>query len=223
MVDLERRYQELYDETVRLKSTGRVQETETLENEAAGLLEEARGRAEKDACDPETAATLLFLAEREWLIHGDNRDVQSKLERALAIQESCFGAQDPRTADAITKLAEFHFLSGRWGEAASRYREALAIYEGRRITGTPLYAQCRGGLAQALAALGRPQEADPHFAAAISVSEGREEHKRALYFLYVYRAEGLEILGRQAESEDLRRKAAGLLPRNNPGEQGFHV
>lgn len=222
-MNFEQRYQNLFDEATRLKSQGRVQDAEAREVDAAGLLEEARNRAEQNVRDPKSADTLLFLAEREWLIRGDDPAVQSKLEQARAIREECFGAEDPRTADAVTKLAEFHFLAGRWGEAESRYREALAIYESRHVSGTALDTQCRGGLAQALAALGRAAEADPHFAAAISASEGRDEHKRALYFLYTYRAEGLEKLGRHAEAEELRRKAAGLLPRNNPGEQGFHV
>ena len=115
-MNLERRYQELYEESMRLKSQGLDQDAEDREIEAATLLEEARKRVEQNANDPESAAALLFLAEREWLVRGDDPDVQSMLERAFTIHEDCFGAQDPRTADALTKLAEFHFLAGRWGE-----------------------------------------------------------------------------------------------------------
>jgi len=222
-MQMERRYRELYEEAQRLKSQGRDQDAAVLEVEAAALMEEARSRIQRGGESPESAEALLFLAEREWLVQGDTPEVQAKLESALAIRETCFGAEDERTAEALAKLADLHFLSGRWGEAEPLYRRALAAYEARKAFGTPLYSQCQGGLAQALSALGRTEDADPHFAAAITATEGGPESRRPLYFLYIYRAEGLEKLGRREAAEVLRQKALQLLPKTNPGEQGFHV
>ena len=63
----------------------------------------------------------------------------------------------------------------------------------------------------------------PIFARAIDKAPSDEQGKRSLYFLLLSRAEGLEKLDRQAEGAVLRKKAAALLPKANPGEIGFHV
>jgi tetratricopeptide (TPR) repeat protein len=222
-MDLQHRHEALYQEALGLKTAGRLQEAEAVEAKAAQLFSELKSRMEENPDSLEAADFLLFLAEREWPILGDHPDVQSKIERALAIRRNHFGPSDAAVADAIAKLAEFHFLAGRWGHAEPYYRRAIALYEKQGQTQNVSYARCEGGLAQTLASLGRTAEADPHFIQAIALAETQKEDKRIRYFLYIYRAEGLEKLGRGAEAAALRLQANALLPKNNPGEQGFRV
>ncbi len=118
------------------------------------------------------------------------------------------------TAQALAQLAEFHYLAGRFGEAESLYRRALSIQAVPRAY---------EGLAQTLAALGRAEEADHFFERAIEQSGTDEQGKRSLYFLLKTPADGLEKLHRTDEAQVHRQKAAALLPKNNPGELGYHA
>jgi tetratricopeptide (TPR) repeat protein len=222
-MDLQHQYEALYREALDLKTKGRLVDAEAVEAKAAELLSELRSRADQNPEDPETATFLLFLAERDWAILGDHPEVQTKIERAISIRENRSGNHDAAVAEALAKLSEFHFIAGRWGEAEPLYRRAIAIYQSLDQKQTLLYSKCEGGLAQCLVGLGRFKEADSHFREAIEVAEAQKEDKRALYFLYIYRAEGLEKLGDSAEAEALRAKAAALLHKNNPGALGFQV
>jgi tetratricopeptide (TPR) repeat protein len=222
-MDLHLELDAFYQEALRLKMKGNAAEAEAMETKAAQFLGQLKNYTEQHPDDDQTATYLLFLAEREWSIVGDDEKVQTLIQQALANRESRLGAMDPAVAEALTQLAEFHFLAGRFGEAEPLYRRANAIYERCETATSAAFAKCQGGLARTLAALGRLADADPFFASAIELSKGREESKRMLYFLYTYRAEGLEKQDRGGEAEALRRRAMDLLPRNNPGQLGFHV
>jgi tetratricopeptide (TPR) repeat protein len=221
LMDLHRQVEQLYQQALALKTKGRLPEADRVESEAASLLESLKQQVRENPDAPETAGTLLFLAEREWAIQGDNASVQAMIEQAIRIRESRLGPEDPTLAEALGALAEFHFLAGRWGEAEPLYRRAVVLCE--KGPTPQVYAKCCAGLAQTLAHLGQAPEADPFFARAIELYRDSEKDKRRLYFLYIYRAEGMEKAGRGPEAETLRTAAQNLLPRNNPGESGFHV
>ena len=222
-MDLRRRYEALYQEALALKTAGHAGEAEAIELQAAALFQDLERYAGEHPNDLQTADYLLFLAERQWAIEGEDPDVSAHIERALSIRERALGPTDPAVAEALAKRAELHFLAGRWGEAEPLYRRAITIYDQSAPAPPALLAQCQGGLAQCLSWLGRAGEADPHFIPAIAFHAGPEGDKRILYFLLIYRAQGLETLGRREEAQALRDQAEALLPKNNPGEQGFQV
>ena len=214
-MDFRRELETLYQRALEQKAQGHQAQAEDLEKKAAALLASLKIRAEQKPEDVSTADVLLYLAEREWAILGDHENVLAKINRALAIREKQYGPEHAQIAAAITQLAEFHFLAGRFGQAEPLYRRAVSIPS---PSGKALE-----GLAHTLAALGRPQEAEPFFGRAIEAAGQDADGKRALYFLLVQRAEGLDLLHRTSEAAALRLKAVKLLPQNNPGEQGFHV
>jgi len=209
-MDFQRELETLYAKAVELRTQGLAAESELLEAKAAGLLETLRARVRSHPDDPETAPVLLYLAEREWAVLGDQVSVQSMFEQAVSLSRTTYGA-----SLALAKLAEFHYLAGRFGEAEPLYRQA--------VEKDPSHAKALEGLAQTLAFLGRAAEADPYFVRAIERVKDDDVGKRSLYFLLISRAEGLEKLGRQPEASVLRQKALGLLHKNNPGEFGFQV
>ncbi len=213
-MDFQQELEALYEKAVELKTQGHLAESESLETKAAQILTTLKNRVEPSLNDPEAAAILLYLAERDWPILGDHGSVQAKLEQAVGLRKKELGMKHPLTAEALSKLAEFHYLAARYGEAEPLYRQAVAI--------SP-HPKALGGLAQTLAALDRPDEADPYFAQAIEQTGGDDEAKRGLYFLLMTRAEGLEKLKRNPEAAVLRQKAVALLPKSNPGEFGFQV
>jgi tetratricopeptide (TPR) repeat protein len=222
-MDFQTELETLCREALELRTKGRLVESEILEAKAAGLLQNLQSRVEQTPEDPSSSAILLYLAEREWALQGDSQGVLAKLERARALREKRFGPDHGLTAEALAKLAEFHYLAGRFAEAEPLYRQSIAIYE-RQVQGRlPVYAKALEGLAQTLAAFGRAEEADPFFARAIELTGDDEQGKRSLYFLLIYRAEGLAKLSRRQEAEGLRQKAGTLLPKNNPGELGYHM
>jgi tetratricopeptide (TPR) repeat protein len=220
-VDLQQKIEQLYQEALGLRTKGRLQEADRVEAETAKLLENLKEQVQQNPAAPETAGALLFLAEREWSIRGDEVSIQSMIEQAIRIREKSLGAENPTVAEPLCALAEFHFLAGRWGEAEPLYRRAVKLCE--KDQKQSVYAKCCAGLAQTLAYLGREAEADPYFAKAIELCQGSEKDKRVLYFLYIYRAQGLDKAGRGPEAEASRSAALKLLPSANPGEQGFHV
>jgi len=213
----------LYEKARDAQARGQSKESEVLESKAAAILQTLKDHAEHNPEDVGTASILLYLAEREWTLLGDHEHVLSRLLQALALRENHLGLNHPLTAEALTKVAEFHFVSGRFGEAEPLYRKALDVYDAQRIQGNPIQAKAFEGLAHTLAALGRAAEADPYFVQAIAECASDEQGKRSLYFLLTSRAEGLEKLNRPAEAGAARQKAAALLHKTNPGEMGFHV
>jgi len=220
-VSLRQQLDALYQQSLNLRSQGLLPEADRLEAEAADLLKSLKRQVEEHPQAPETADALLFLAEREWALHGDDLSIQAMIEEAIHIRESVVGSKGSEMAEALRVLAEFHFLAGRWGEAEPLYRRAIGFSE--KDARSPIFAKTFAGLAQSLAHLGRLSEADPYFEKAIGLCGRSEDEKRVLYFLLIYRAEGLDKMGRGSEAEALRASAQKLLPRNNPGEQGFHV
>src|SRR5258708_6076411 len=222
-MDFKRELDALYRQATEHKSSGRVEEAEALEAKAAGILQELQEKAEKDPQSAETAAILLFFADREWSILGDHEKVQARLERAVALLENKLGPDHNLIAQALAKLAEFHFLASRFGEAEPLYRRAVRLYEAYPTSEDPVFAKALEGFAQTLAALGRLEEADGYFAKAIARAGTDGQGKRSLYFMYMSRADGLEKLHKTEEAQVHRQKAANLLPKNNPGESGFHT
>jgi tetratricopeptide (TPR) repeat protein len=213
----------LYQEALERKGQGRLADAEALESKAAEILQGLTRRVEQNPEDPAIAEILLYLADRQWAILGDHKKVLSQIERALDLCENGLGPNHVITAEAFGKLAEFHFLAGRFGEAEPFYRKSLSIYECQGVTGDLSQTKAFEGLAQTLAALGHFEEANRYFARAIEHTRSDEQGKRSLYFLLMTRADGLEKLNKKAEAQAHRQKAAALLPRGNPGEFGFQV
>jgi tetratricopeptide (TPR) repeat protein len=222
-MDVQGELETLHQKSLELRALGRQAEADMVEQKAAGILQGLKDRAEQKPDDPSTAAILLYLAEREWAILGDHEQVLLRLEQALALREKSGGPNHLMTAEALAKLAEFHFLAGRFGKAEPLYRRALSIYSIQNAPGDAVEAQALAGLAQTLEALGRAEEADGYFEKAIERAPTNEQGRRSLYFLMNARAAGLEKLNRGSEAEAHRQKAAGLLPKANPGESGYHA
>ena len=222
-MSLQQEFDALFNEARACQSVGRVAEAALLETKAAHLVESARAQVQSQPENLDTAANLLFLAERDWAVLGDHPDVQSALERAAAIRERLASPADASPAEALAKLAEFHFVAARWTEAETFYRRACVRYKKAGQTESAGFGQSEAGLAQALAVLGRLEEAETHFLTAIPLAERHGENKRVLYFIYTAAADNFEKRGRAPEAESLRAKAAALLPKANPGEHGFQV
>ena len=149
----------LYKKALELKTQGMqtVRLPTCLELKAAGILQKTfKNKAEQNPEDPATAAILLYLAEREWAILGDHEQVLSRIERALALREKSLGARHALTAEALAQLAEFHFLSGRFGEAEPLYQRALSFMQSMEKTQILSVPKAFEGLAHTLSALGRP-------------------------------------------------------------------
>ena len=58
-----------------------------MEAEAALLLQDLKSQAERRPDDPETAAILLYLSEREWSLAGDQDHVRDQIARAILLRE----------------------------------------------------------------------------------------------------------------------------------------
>jgi len=222
-MDVQQELEALYQKALDLKSRGQVSEADALDSKAASLLHQLKSQIEAEPNSPATATVLLYLAERDWAILGDHEEVHDQIKRALEIRQKNYGIDHVLTAEALAKWAEVHFLAGRFGDAEALYKQAIPIFEEHGKDSDPVCAKALEGLAQTLAALNRPQEADAYFVRAIDSAGSDDQGKRTLYFLLIYRAEGLEKLSRTAEAEALRQKAATLLPKANPGEFGFQA
>src|SRR5258708_5918420 len=114
-MDLHQELDAFYQEALRLKTKGKTAEAQAVEAKAAEFLDRLKNYTQQHPDDDQTSTYLLFLAEREWSIVGDDEKVQTLIQQALANRESRLGAMDPAVAEALTHLAEFHFLAGRFG------------------------------------------------------------------------------------------------------------
>lgn len=214
--------QALLDAAISCQSQERLADAQAAEAEARELLERLRQDAQAHPEEPATADLLIFLADREWVLSGNQTEVLSKLAQALAIREGLYGKNDPRTAEAVALLAEAHYVEGRLKDAETLYRRAMAAYEQAGKKTDYRYGKCVEGLAMTLAQTDRFKEAEPYFEDAIkrATSEGQT---RMLYFLLIAYAEGLERQGRVQAGQAARDHAQELLPKANPGEWGFRI
>ncbi len=222
-MNLENQLKSLYKKAIDLRSQGMLAESEQVELQAAAILQNMKTFIEQHPQEPESASLLLYLAEREWALNGDQPEVLAQMHGAIGLREKHLGLEHSETADALVKLAEIHYVSGRFETAEPLYARAIDIYRKNKFVGGTFAGLAFQGMAQTLSALGHAQEADGYFAEAIERVPSDDQGKRSLYFLLIYRAEGLEKLHKQTESESRRQRAATLLPQANPGEFGFRA
>jgi len=212
----------LLDLAMAQKATGDFEASERTQQDATEMLVALKARAERIPDHPETADFLIFEADQKWLELGDHPEVRQRLEQAQAIREAAFGKNDIRVGEVLARRAELAFIAGALGDAEPLYHDAIAIFDDAGVYQNPYLRKSLQGLGQTLAGLERDEEAEIVFARAIDLTRPFLTEKQSLYFLRIYRAECLERLGRAGEAGYLRTEAEALLPRNNPGAQGYN-
>ncbi|MGC4120865.1 MAG: tetratricopeptide repeat protein [Myxococcales bacterium] len=76
---------------------------------------------------PAVAGTLVLLGAYELMGRGDYSAALADFERAVALREQSFGADNPRVADALNTAGEALRQLGRLDEAEARYVRAEAL------------------------------------------------------------------------------------------------
>lgn len=205
------------------KAGGALSESEALRLQARTLHEQLRTLAEQNPRHPETADWLLFEAEQLGAEPSRGPEILSLLDRAQKIREERFGPDSPEVGEVLVLKAEQADLAGDTEKAAPLFGWALRVLESRPPDDLFVLARALQGHARSLAALGRDREAVPVFERAIALHEGPAGDPRVLYFLLLGQAGVFERLHQTEKARQSHRRAEQLLPRTNPGAQGYHV
>src|ERR1039458_2185935 len=107
-----------------LQNQHRVAESERLEREAIGILEQVRPQSVELATACTNLADLLSNQQ-------DASASAALLRRAIAIDEAIYGTDDPEVAVDLTNLGELLKGHGQGAAARPSLLRALAIYEKR--------------------------------------------------------------------------------------------
>lgn len=212
----------LLDVAMALKATGHPEESLTFHEKAVRLRERLHEWACENPNDLLTADILLYEADQEWLELGDHPEVRQRLQEAQVIRTHALGEKDSAVAEVLARRAELAFVAGSLEEAEPLYRKAIVIFEQTKAVETAYFRKSLQGLAQVLAGFGRDEEAAALFGRAISLTLPYPQEKQALYFLKIYYSECLARLGDNEGADKARQEAESLLPKNNPGAQGFN-
>jgi tetratricopeptide (TPR) repeat protein len=144
-------------------------------------------------------------------------DALATARRLVNLTEQQFGRESRETAQALSRQAHVQQASGRNGDAAASYREAVEIL--RTVEGplTPLAIEPLAGLGDAY------QSGDGHFEALATFREARSLSRR-IYGLYSEEQLGLidrmtatlQSEGRHREADELQREGLAIVTRNHP-------
>ena len=103
-------------------------------------------------------------------VDGDYAEAQKPFEAAVKSAES-FGPEDPRLATSHNGLAEVYRAQGRYAEAESHHKRALAIREKTLGENHPDVATSLSGLALVYRAQGKYAEAEPLYQRSLAIWE----------------------------------------------------
>lgn len=134
---------------------------------------------------------------------GNYREAARQLEAALRAAEP-LGEADARFAAVMGSLARVYFFQGRYREAESLYRRALAANEKSLAPDDPDLAASLASLAEVYRFLGRTAEAEPLYRRALLIRSRIHgtEHVSVAESLHDL-AEVSRVQGRHAEAERL--------------------
>ncbi len=170
------------------------------------------------------ATRILGFADREGIHHptselmsrlallyfskGLSGEAEPLMRRALEIEESCFGPQDPNVASRLNNLALLLQDTNRLAEAEPLLRRALRIDERAYGPRHPDVARDLNNLAQLLQDTGRPADAEPLLRRALEIDErafGPSHPNVAIRLNHLARL--LQATHRLADAEPLIRRA----------------
>jgi serine/threonine protein kinase/tetratricopeptide (TPR) repeat protein len=155
-----------------------------------GLLHRKQGRLDESAADfarvlairvkvhgPEHNATAEVLNDvgSIALLRGDYAGARESLDHALAIELKTLGPQHPQTALTYAHLGLLGVRTGDLAKAEAAYRQGLASIEKMRGPDAREAVPCLRGLADVSLRRGKPGEADPLLARALTLAEQGED------------------------------------------------
>ncbi len=141
----------------------------------ADALDEAGRRAESELADqPEVLAAVRFTIGVTYRAQSRFKEAEPHLQAALNIRRRVLGAEHQDTAQSMVGLAELYHLQGKYAEAESLYREALAVYRREQAAGTvdaKWFAIDLNNLGLLQQMRGNPAAAEPFLREAMAISE----------------------------------------------------
>jgi tetratricopeptide (TPR) repeat protein len=171
--------------------------------------------------DPRRTETMIQLATILTRL-GKPDEAEPYLRRALALRLASDGADATTTAEAKVYLADF--LNGvREDHAGAErlYREAIGIFRGSPDAGLASLIHATSGLANAIEALGRSQEAEDLLRGLLQLQRDRFGAGHPSVAVAVGDlADFLHRRGRLTESESFRRQQIALLLQASGPESG---
>ena len=175
--------------------------------------------------EPQVEAAVRLAIGATYRSLGLYEQAEKEFHRALEIRSSGDGTSSLELAVVHRELAALRFYEQRFGEAASEYRQALALARAEPDPSTPFLAGIKANLGLVLRTLGKADAAKSLLTEAIemfeSLAEG-EEHTNALATAYESLAGILTSEGRFDEAEEYMRatvkaKASLAAGRAHPG------
>jgi ATP/maltotriose-dependent transcriptional regulator MalT len=196
----------LIDLALACESTGDVERSDRLLKEA-----EALGNKIYETCAARPADPLhaeLLLMEAEQLNSFEEAEVvRDRLQKAIEVLKEMPEEKELR-AEALARLAEWHFLQGGLELAGTFYRESYALSE--TMEESPWYLKSMLGLAHTLHQKNQSADAIAYFDK-VEKKESFLSPQLKYAYLAAY-AEALEKNGRSEDAARRRREAAALLP-----------
>lgn len=144
---------------------------------------------------------------------GDFVTARKLYEQVLEARIAASGEAHPRVAFALENLASVHTMTGRFARARDLYQRTLEIYRDAYGPDDYQVGLALDNLGWVLMRLGRGEEAEAHFLAAIDLLPLPEDEMDLAHVLSGY-GELLSETGRFAESEDTLRRALALVRAN---------
>jgi serine/threonine-protein kinase len=166
---------------------------------------------------PDVATTMINLAEVNRFGEAQTTQNVPMLRHALAIRRQLFGADDPRSVDALYALVEGMHVAGDYKGAKPLLDEWMAAVVRLPERNTPDQAKRLHDIASVLLFSRRYTESEAMRRRAIAIDSAwyGPEHSRIAIDLTLLAAP-IEEQGRIAEAEVLHRRSIELLKRSYP-------
>ena len=152
--------------------------------------------------------TMLFMVKQ----YAKSSEIA---QRALAVAERAFSADDPKVAQTLNDLGTLYQLQGRAVEAEPIHQRALAIRTRALPGDDPAVAQSLNNLAKAYQAEGKYADAQPLLQQSLSVmTKHLGENSLHVAVVLGYLADGSSRLGENAKAEELFKRSLAIIERN---------
>ena len=139
--------------------------------------------------------------------HDQSDPEEERRKRALVSTQQEFGRDHPKTANALTNLANLYYRQSKYAKAEPLFQDAFKIYEQKLGTDHPYTAEALDNLAILYREQGKYEKAEPLFQRALAISEQKcgTDHP--------YTADALNSLALVYHEQGKYEKAESLLLR----------
>lgn len=158
---------------------------------------------------PDVAANLEALAFLENQLGRPERALEH-LRRSLAIREQVYGPDHPQLGSVLNNLARAQRSLGDLAAAEASYRRSLEIRERALGADHPQLLFSLLGLARVHRERGENAEAESIYRRTLGILEGHPGQEMRLAQVLAVYAELLRATGREAEAEEMERRAEEL-------------